>query len=298
MPVGAQEVQSFAYSPDSRTVVAAGAQGKVFTLDPNELTQVSARQFPIPGGLRRAELSRDSTTLATLGIDKSCQVWDVKSGRRTLNIATATHTDVVRLSPDGKWLAAVGADDQGPHSVRVWNTATGQESRVTAPTSIAACTFSPDGHTLALYQAFIGLPLFGDLATGQSKCAVGPGHFRGIQALEFSADGKTLATSGLDHSIKFWDVETLAERDMILGPDTEAVALSFDPQGRTFVSLDRAHAVSVWDIATGEFVFRLGQNSHPTVDVRFSPDGSTLATRVMGHGPNSVIHFWPAPRED
>ncbi len=247
-----QEVQSFAYAPDSRTLAAAGGPGTVLTFDPIALTQLSTQQFPVPGRMLRAELSRDASTLATLGLDKSCQVWDVKTGRQILNIEKATRGDVVCLSHDGKWLSAAGGDDQGSPSVRVWNTATGKESRVGAPAPIVAWTFSPDRHTLALSQLSSGLPVFGDLASEQSRSAVGVGHVRGIQVLEFSADGKTLATSGPDHTVKFWDVETLAERNRMLVLETEAVALSFDPEG----SAARLHRPNECDYFLGHCLWR------------------------------------------
>ena len=68
------------------------------------------------------------------------------------------------------------------------------------------------------------------------------------------------------------------------------MSLSLDPEGRTLVSIDRAYTVSVWDMATGDFVFTLGPNPHSQVEVRFSPDGSTLATRVDGFSSRAVIY--------
>ncbi len=301
------KVQSFAYSPDGRTLAAAGSTGTVWTLDPIRLTELSAQQFPVPGRMLRADLSRDATTLATLGVDKSCQVWDVKNGRRILDVEKATRGDIVRLSHDGKWLSAAGADEQGSPSVRIWNTATGHESRISVPVPVVAWTFSPDRHTLALSLSSTGLPLFADLASGQTRSAIGIGHVRGIEALEFSADGKTLATSGLDRTVKSWDVETLGERGRVLVLQTEPVALSFDPTGRTLVCLERPSPndeqhLSVWDIASREPGLGLGPNprvQYKVYDAQFSPDGSALATRVLGHNQEQYsIQLWPAPRDD
>jgi WD40 repeat protein len=142
------------------------------------------------------------------------------------------------------------------------------------------------------------VPLFGDLASGQSQSAIGPGHSGGIQALEFAPDGRTLATSGSDRAIRYWDVETRAERSPFLGAEAEAVALSFSPDGRRLVCVERGNAVTVWDMAAGDFVLRLGPSPQAPLDVRVSPDGSTLATRAVGRGPDALISFWPAPRED
>jgi len=111
-------------------------------------------------------------------------------------------------------------------------------------------------------------------------------------------DGKTLATCGLDLTIKLWNLETLAERTRIRCHGPEAIALSLSPDGKTLVTLNRHNWLNVWDIATGDFIVTLGPNTPAPLDLRFSPDGSTLATRVVAHGPNAVVHLWPAPRED
>ena len=125
-----------------------------------------------------------------------------------------------------------------------------------------------------------------------AKLLRGQPHSGGIRALEFAANGKTLATSGSDRTIRFWDVDTLAEQNTLVEADAEVVALAFTPGGRTIVSIDRANALSVWDVAIGQIVFALGPIPHPLVDLRFSPDGSTLASRVVGHAGLPAIHLW------
>lgn len=145
------------------------------------------------------------------------------------------------------------------------------------------------------------------LGLRSDQSAIGIGHVRGIEALEFSADGKTLATSGLDRTVKSWDVETLGERGRVLVLQTEPVALSFDPTGRTLVCLERPSPndeqhLSVWDIASREPGLGLGPNprvQYKVYDAQFSPDGSALATRVLGHNQEQYsIQLWPAPRDD
>ncbi len=50
--------------------------------------------------------------------------------------------NVVAFSPDGKWVVSGSVD----HTVRVWETATGQEvSRMIHDDLVFAVTFSPDG---------------------------------------------------------------------------------------------------------------------------------------------------------
>jgi WD40 repeat protein len=49
------------------------------------------------------------------------------------------------------------------------------------------------------------------------------GHVRGVNRTVFTPDGKTLLTSGNDHTVRMWNVAT--GQEMILIPDRSAVML-------------------------------------------------------------------------
>jgi WD40 repeat protein len=293
----AEEVRSIAYSPDSRSLTAVGGQGTVWTLEAPSGRLLSTRQFQLSGGIECAEISRDATTVALLGRERTCQVWEIKTGRRILSIENATTVGRVRLSPDGKWLAGpVGPGDQC--RIRVWNTETGREALVGNPGQITVWAFSPDRRTLAITYSSSGTPDLVDLVSGRIRSANVQGHVgRGIQALEFSADGRTVATGGGDRSIRLWDVGTLEERLMLKGRKGTANALSFSSDGKTLASFDTGRAMILWDIATGEQHLALEPIFFSLTGVRFSPDGSSLATSEITVPGRSIVSLWPAPRE-
>src|SRR5262249_29570308 len=79
-------VHSTAFSPEGRIVSAQwspdrGCEERVGTWDPLAGKFRTTRLFPLPVRIDRAELSQDGTTLALLGSDRSCQVWDLKTER-------------------------------------------------------------------------------------------------------------------------------------------------------------------------------------------------------------------------
>ncbi len=297
IPVGSPNVNSIAFSPDGQTLSAAGGDGTAWSWEVPEGKPLSTRQFPLSGKLVCATLSRDATTLAHLNSDKSCQVWNVKTGRRMLSIENATLRHTIRLSPDGKWLSADATNEREGGRIKVWNTANGHESLISDSELINGWAFCPDRDRLALGCFSSGWPRFWNLTTGQTAGGNGPGHLGGIQSLEFSANGETLATCGADRAIKLWDVDTLEERLTWRMPIAHPGILSFTSDGR-ILAFVAGNALMLGDIAGGELGLTLGLH-HPVIDVRFSPDGSALATSgPTGNRRAWVIYLWPAPRVD
>ncbi|MEV6851210.1 NACHT and WD repeat domain-containing protein [Actinoplanes sp. NPDC051411] len=121
------------------------------------------------------------------------------------------------------------------------------------------------------------------------------GHQKAVVNLAYSADGRTLVSSGNDHTIRLWDVTTAnpVTRAVLTRPGTTAIAVS--PDGRLLAGYS-ANALTLWDI---------GDASHPlelsTVDaapglrlsVAFRPDGRVLATGGLeADGVHGTVGLW------
>jgi WD40 repeat protein len=99
-----------------------------------------------------------------------------------------------------------------------------------------------------------------------------------IYDLEFSPDGRWLATAEGDRTIKLWDLETETLAQTFEGHAGRVIAIAFSPDGRRLASSDEEGDVRLWEVAGGRSLFSVQGGSGAVVDLLFSPDGRWLAT--------------------
>ena len=210
--------------------------------------------------------SKDGSTL--LGVSSHISVsiahWDVKTGdeltdhRRLDQSATeAIHRDTSTL--------AIGRDDG---KISLWDSESGKKRGVLK------------GHSKFFLKQF-----FSNLFSKNNRH-----KYHGIQALAFSTDGKTLATSGVDNLVKLWDVKSRKKLRTLIGHTEWVTALSFSIDDDTVASGDIYGNIKLWDASAGsERVSFNGHRSNVSV-LAFSPNKQTLASA----SDDGTIKLWDA----
>jgi WD40 repeat protein len=133
------------------------------------------------------------------------------------------------------------------------------------------------------------------------------GHNDDVSALAISPDGKTLATTGYDYTLRLWDTDTWKPRAVIDDAfDTKVFALVYDPKGTRLAAGGWDEEVTIWDESgqpleslptpaagslcfspNGEFI-AVGSDVHGIVDV-WNVDQKKLVEKYrVGHGSASV----------
>jgi WD40 repeat protein len=91
----------------------------------------------------------------------------------------------------------------------------------------------------------------------------------------FSPDGKTLASAGMDRTVRLWDVATGSELRALAGFPGSVSSVAFSPDGRLLATKGYGENVSVWDVASGTQVRALPPCIWES-GIAFSRDGNTL----------------------
>ena len=113
-------------------------------------------------------------------------------------------------------------------------------------------------------------------------------HRRRLNCVAFSPDGKILASSGWDSTIRLWNVETKEEIGVYYGDTYQVNYVNFSPNGTILASGGRDKKIRLWDLKTGieKMVFQ-GHDAEVN-SICFSPDGKTLASASL----DGTVRLW------
>src|SRR5262249_16600586 len=131
------------------------------------------------------------------------------------------------FSGDGKVLASCTANDP----FRLWDVATGKQL-FQLPSGVMV--FSPGSELLASWGPADNIIRIQDAARGKERRL--EGHSDDVTYAAFSPDGKTLASTGRDQTLRFWDVGTGKERFVHKQQAELIQSLAFSPDGKLLAS--------------------------------------------------------------
>ena len=216
---------------------------------------------------------------------KTIKVWDAETGEERMTLeGHQAEVFSAAFSPDGKYIFG-GQIRRGT----VWDAITGEQLvSLRADTGYLLAAFSRDGKHLATWEAdwseepHDNTIRLRETQTGDELMSLA-GHEAEVQAVEFSPDGRRLASADLDGTINQWSLET-GEKLLAWRHEGGVLAMAFSPDGSRLATSGTAwnRAIEVWDAQTGARVMTLRGHDAEIWSVAFSPDGKTIAVGGFG----------------
>ena len=152
---------------------------------------------------------------------------------------------------------------------------------------VFAMDLTPDGQTLAVTGAQSGVTEVQliDARTAETRHTL-RGHSGDVIGLEFSDDGRNLASSARDGEAIVWDTHTGTILERLEVGDSAVLGLAFSPTGSLLFTAGTDQAIRSWDLdGDGRFLARTRTPGEFGFGwVMTSPDGSVTAHQVSERG--------------
>lgn len=289
------EVVEVAFSHDGSAVASAGRDGL-------------AHVWSLPGGqarlsidhgapLRSVAIDPSGQWLATAGDDNAARLWRMDAtgaAEPAMALEASDRFVKVAFQPGGGLLAALSVEGC-VHLAAVPPAPSAPARKHCLRRITLDMAFSPDGRLLALaaesdvvvLRTDDGQPVM-QSAIVQAAAANRPAHWRWVDTLAFSADGRLLAAGARDGTARVWSVANGQEVARV--KHRAGVALvAFSPDGQTLVTAAGDGAAHAWRVADGEVLARQVHAPEGTA-VAVHPSGDWIAS---GGGDGRVVAWRP-----
>ncbi len=111
------------------------------------------------------------------------------------------------------------------------------------------------------------------------------GHENSVLSVAISPDGKTIASSGDDSTIKLWNLATGKQISSLNGYSQQVNVVAISPDGKTLVSGSNDNTIKIWNLATRKLIRTLDGHSDSVHALAISADSETL---VSGSDDNTI----------
>lgn len=204
--------------------------------------------------------SGDSKKVAAMFNDGAINVWAVSTGIPIEQVIAEATTTATLISKSKGTFSTCGADSSiattdANVSWKLERVLGGEKDLTRFADRVNALKFSPDGKTLAVgggEPSRTGNVAMFDVANGKAKASWKELHDDAVVSLDFSHDGKLLASGAADKIVRVTDIASGKQVNLFEGHTHYVMGVDFRADDRVLATAGADGVVNAWDMILGE----------------------------------------------
>jgi len=234
-------------------------------------------------------LSADGAMAFTCSGNQPGILWETETGRTIVTVKPRNQYFCSAISDNHRYL--VTSTVRGTMSdggTCLWDARTGNRLHEFAPGGLVnRVTFNPDSRRVILASGWKGTLRSFDVPSGRQLSNF-TGHTYWTVSLDFSTDGRRLATGSLDRQAIIWNVADGRRLHTLAGHISGVRSVKFSPRDRYVATGADDGTVKLWEVATGRLLRTLEGHQGAVISLLHADDGTILLTSSR----DGTVRFW------
>jgi eukaryotic-like serine/threonine-protein kinase len=279
-------INTLAWSPDGRTLLSSGDDGRV------RIWVFNAQQMPEPGQAILSGVGRVFTVtwrpngelISSAGKDQVIRQWRANDGSWMGSWdGHVGNVYALAWSYDGELLLS-GSEDR---TVRVWRADGKQVTLLSGHAQgINSVAWSPSGRNFISASTDTTIRLW--QTERWSLVTTLRGHGRAVTCAAYNPAGNLIASGSADATIRLWQGADGVPSAILYGHTDTVHTLAWSPNGQLLATAGVDKVVRLWRVADSSLIQTLEGHTRPVHNLAWSPNGRLLASA----GGDKTIRLW------